>query len=212
MNIRRLSCAIIATALLAVTVQAFTSSSASATPPNIPSAATATSELATLTVAAVSNTTTYDRALFPTWDTISGTCNTRETVLKRDGSGVVVNSACTATSGSWYSPYDGATWTAASDLDIDHVVPLKNAWISGAYAWTTAKRESFANDLTRPQLIAVTDNVNQSKSDKSPDVWKPPLTSYYCTYARMWVAVKYYWALKITSAEKSALTSMLNTC
>jgi len=58
----------------------------------------------------------------------------------------------------------------------------------------------------------VTDNVNSSKGDKSPDAWKPPLTSYYCTYARMWVAVKYYWALRITSAEKTALTSMLNTC
>lgn len=52
-----------------------------------------------------------------------------EYVLQRDGTNVVVNSACTATSGTWYSPYDGATWTAASDVDIDHMVPLKNAWI-----------------------------------------------------------------------------------
>ena len=73
------------------------------------------------------------------------------------------------------TPYDGANWTAASDLDIDHVVPLKNAWISGAWAWTSSKRESFANDLADPQLIAVTDNVNQAKGDKSPDAWKPPL-------------------------------------
>ncbi len=65
----------------------------------------------------------------------------REYVLKRDGSNVVTNSACTATSGTWFSPYDGATWTAASDVDIDHMVPLKNAWISGANAWTTAKRQ-----------------------------------------------------------------------
>lgn len=55
-----------------------------------------------------------------------------EYVLKRDGTNVVVSSACTATSGSWLSPYDGATWTAASDLDIDHMVPLKNAWIVSA--------------------------------------------------------------------------------
>jgi hypothetical protein len=176
------------------------------------SAALVVALLATLTVAAWTHTTTYDRDLFPTWDTISGTCNTRETVLKRDGAGVVVNSACAATSGSWKSPYDGATWTAASDVDIDHMVPLKNAWISGAWAWTTAKRESFANDLTDPQLFAVTDNVNQSKSDQAPDAWKPPLSSYYCTYAKAWVRVKYVWALTVTSAEKSALTSMLATC
>src|SRR5262249_49403096 len=159
---------------------------ATATPPGIPSATTARSELATLTVAAWTHTTTYERSLFPTWDTISGTCDTRETVLKRDGTGGGVNSARTATAGTWYSPYDGATWTAASDLDIDHIVTLKNAWESGAWAWTTSKRESFANDLTDPQLIAVTDNVNESKGDRSPDAWKPPLSSYWCTYARMW--------------------------
>ena len=185
---------------------------AAATPPGIPSAATAKSELSTLTVAASTHTTTYDRDLFPHWHTVTGACNTRETVLKRDGSGVVVDSACAATSGSWYSPYDGATWTLASDVDIDHMVPLKNAWISGAWAWTTTKRESFANDLTNPQLIAVTDNVNQSKSDQAPDTWKPPLSGYHCTYARMWVKVKYVWALTVTSAEKSALTTMLGTC
>lgn len=165
-----------------------------------------------------------------------------EYVLKRDGTSVVVNSACTATSGTWLSPYDGASWTAASDVDIDHMVPLKNAWIvsfpatpppvcsssrflrtltsapfprffqSGASKWTTAQREAFANDVTRPQLWAVTDNVNQSKSDKSPDAWKPPLSSFYCVYARSWVQVKSYYDLTISSAEKTALTSMLNTC
>jgi hypothetical protein len=198
--------------LLATLAQLGFGAPAYATPPGIPATSAAKTQLAALTVAAWTHTTTYDRDLFPTWDTISGTCNTRETVLKRDGTSVVVNSACTATSGRWYSPYDGATWTAASDVDIDHMVPLKNAWISGAWAWTTAKRESFANDLTNPQLWAVTDNVNQSKSDQSPDSWKPPLSGYYCTYAKAWVRVKYVWALTVTSAEKSALTSMLGTC
>lgn len=60
------------------------------------------------------------------------------------------------TSGSWFSVYDGATWTASSDVDIDHLVPLKEAWLSGARDWTTAQREALANDLTRPQLLAVT--------------------------------------------------------
>jgi len=198
----------LATALL-VTLMA---SPADATPPGIPSTSAAKTQLAALTVASSTHTTTYNRDLFPHWITISGTCNTRETVLKRDGSSVLVSSACASTSGNWYSPYDGATWTAASDVDIDHMVPLKNAWISGAWAWTTSKRQSFANDLSNPQLIAVTDNVNQSKSDQSPDTWKPPRTSYYCTYAKMWTRVKYVWSLTITSAEKSALTSMLATC
>jgi Protein of unknown function (DUF1524) len=208
----RLASVLLAITLLTVGVLVTTAAPAAATPPGIPSATTARTELAALTVAAAGSGTGYSRDLFPHWHIVAGTCDTRETVLKRDGTGVVTSSSCAATSGTWRSPYDGATWTAASDVDIDHVVPLKNAWISGASSWTTSKRESFANDLTHPQLIAVTDNVNQSKGDKSPDAWKPPLASYHCTYARMWIQVKYTWALRITSAEKSALSTMLNTC
>ncbi|GAA1499748.1 HNH endonuclease family protein [Dactylosporangium maewongense] len=183
-----------------------------AAPSGIPSKATAQSWLTALTVATEGSSSGYSRDLFPHWITISGACDTRETVLKRDGTSVVTSSSCAATSGRWYSPYDGATWTAASDVDIDHVVPLAEAWRSGASSWTTAKRQSFANDLTRPQLIAVTDNVNQSKGDKDPSTWQPSLSSYRCTYAKMWIAVKYYWALKLQSSEKSALQTMLNTC
>ncbi|MEJ2854773.1 MULTISPECIES: HNH endonuclease family protein [unclassified Saccharothrix] len=185
---------------------------AQATPPDIPSAATASAELAALTVASEGSTTGYSRDLFPHWTTISGTCNTRETVLKRDGSSVVTDSSCAAVSGRWYSPYDGATWTVASDVDIDHIVPLAEAWRSGASSWTTSRRQSFANDLSGPQLIAVTDNVNQSKGDQDPALWKPPLTSYWCTYAKMWVHTKYRWGLKVNSAEKTALQSMLGRC
>ncbi|KAJ3042640.1 hypothetical protein HDV00_006919 [Rhizophlyctis rosea] len=148
------------------------------TPPGIPSGSTAQSELATLTVKAAGSLTGYSRDLFPHWITQSGTCDTRETVLKRDGTSVVTDSACAATSGRWFSPYDGATWTLASDVDIDHMVPLANAWISGASSWTTSRRQAFANDLINPQLWAVTDNVNQSKGDRSPDLWKPPLSEY----------------------------------
>jgi hypothetical protein len=98
------------------------------TPPNIPTTSSATSLLAGLTVKAQGSQDGYSRDLFPHWITQSGTCNTRETVLKRDGTSVVTDSACVSTSGTWKSPYDGATWTAASDVDIDHVVPLSNAW------------------------------------------------------------------------------------
>jgi hypothetical protein len=100
----------------------------SAEPPNIPASTTASTLLTNLIVAPQGPQTGYSRDLFPHWITISGTCDTRETVLKRDGTGVVTSSACASTSGTWFSPYDGATWTAASDVDIDHVVPLSNAW------------------------------------------------------------------------------------
>lgn len=158
--------AALAVALGAAAVLVATATPAQATPPNIPSATTAASRLAVLTVAAESHQSTYDRALFPHWITVSGTCNTREQVLKRDGTNVVVNSSCAAISGTWRSPYDGATWTAASDVDIDHMVPLAEAWASGAWAWTTAQRQAYANDLGGPELWAVTDNVNQAKGHR----------------------------------------------
>jgi len=207
---RRLSILAALTGVM-TSVALFNGPTASAALPTPVSAATARTYLASLTVA-TEDRTGYDRDLFPHWITQSGTCNTREVVLKRDGTNVVQDSACAATSGSWYSEYDGATWTAASDLDIDHLVPLAEAWDSGASGWTTARRQSFANDLTRPQLIAVTDNVNQSKSDQDPATWIPSRTAYRCTYFRAWVQVKYYYGLSVDSAEKSALTSYLASC
>ena len=207
---RRLSILATLTGVIAA-VGLFNGPAASAALPTPFSAATARSYLSQLTVATESRTG-YARDLFPTWITISGTCNTREYILKRDGTNVVTNSACTATSGSWYSPYDGATWTAASDLDIDHLVPLAEAWDSGASQWTTSERQAFANDVTRPQLLAVTDNVNQSKGDQDPATWVPSRTAYVCTYVRAWVQVKYYYDLSVDSAEKSALTNYLANC
>ncbi|AWW39811.1 MULTISPECIES: HNH endonuclease family protein [Streptomyces] len=189
----------------------FSAPTASAALPTPVSAATARSYLAQLTVA-TENRTGYNRDLFPHWITVSGSCNTRETVLKRDGSNVVTDSACAATSGSWYSPYDGATWSAAADVDIDHLVPLAEAWDSGAGSWTTSRRQSFANDLTRPQLLAVTDNVNQAKGDQDPATWMPSRTAYRCTYVRAWVQVKYYYGLSVDSTEKNALTNYLASC
>ncbi|MFF7973480.1 DUF1524 domain-containing protein [Streptomyces sp. NPDC007905] len=207
---RRLSILAALTGLIA-SAALFNSPSASAALPTPVSAATARSYLSQLTVA-TENRTGYNRDLFPTWITISGTCNTREYILKRDGTNVVTDSACAAKSGSWYSPYDGATWTAASDLDIDHLVPLAEAWDSGASKWTTAQRQAFANDVTRPQLLAVTDNVNQAKGDQDPATWIPSRSAYVCTYVRAWVQVKYYYDLSVDSAEKTALTNDLASC
>ncbi len=199
-------------AALAALTSLLNAPTAQAAPPAPISASAARAYLATVTPKAEGSTSGYSRDLFPHWSTVSGSCNTRETVLKRDGVNVVQDSACAAVSGSWYSEYDGATWTAASDLDIDHVVPLAEAWRSGANSWTTSKRQQLANDLTRPQLIAVTDNVNQAKGDLDPGKWLPSRTAYRCTYARMWVNVKQYYGLSMDSGEKTALVNILNGC
>lgn len=170
--------------------------------------------------------TGYSRDEFPHW-IASGGCSVREIVLDRDGSNVVQDSSCAATSGSWRSPYDGATQASASDVDIDHMVPLANAWIvsqlyigrtfadskkSGADSWTEVRRREFANDLTSPRLWAVTASVNRAKSDSPPNTWKPPLATFHCTYARRWIAVKYKFSLSVTIAESSALSDMLSNC
>ncbi|MEU9758998.1 HNH endonuclease family protein [Streptomyces sp. NPDC047985] len=208
---RHLAVAAASTAL-AATTGLLNAPTAQAAMPTPVSASTARTYLSQLTVAAEGSSDGYSRSKFPHWITQSGACNTREVVLERDGTNVQQDSNCAAVGGSWYSEYDGATWTLASDLDIDHVVPLAEAWRSGASGWTTAERQGFANDLTRPQLIAVTDNVNQAKGDKDPADWLPPRSSYGCTYARAWVHVKHYYDLDVDPAEKSALQAILNNC
>ncbi|WP_240139804.1 HNH endonuclease family protein [Streptomyces sp. MUM 178J] len=201
-----------ASVALAAAAGLVTAPTAQAAPPAPVSASTARSYLNWLTVEAEGSSSGYSRDKFPHWITQYGYCNTREVVLDRDGTGVEQASNCSAVSGSWYSPYDGATWYAASDVDIDHVIPLAEAWRSGASSWSTSARRAFANDLSNPQLIAVTDNVNQSKGDKDPAEWMPPRSSYHCYYARMWVDVKYEWDLSVDPAEKNALQSVLNGC
>ena len=159
--------------------------------------------------------TGYNRDLFPHWIDADGDgCNTRYEVLIAEAvTTPTVGSGCSLSGGRWTSYYDGASWTAPADLDIDHVVALAEAWDSGARNWTTAQRQAYANDLGDARsLAAVTDNVNQSKSDKDPAEWKPSLSSIWCLYARSWIDVKFTYLLTVDSAEKSALSSMLDRC
>jgi hypothetical protein len=200
------------TAVAATTAWILGTGPALAYPPTPPSASTAATQLASLTVKTEGSTTGYSRDLFPHWITQSGTCDTRDQVLKRDGTGVTVDSQCEPTAGRWYSVYD-ATWVNDdSSVDIDHIVPLAEAWKSGANSWTTSRRQQFANDLSISQLIAVSASSNRSKGDKDPSAWKPPNTSVHCIYAREWIWVKYTYGLSLQSTEKTALQQMLGTC
>jgi hypothetical protein len=185
---------------------------AQAEPPAPPSAAEAKTMLGELTEQDEGSMDGYDRDKFPHWIDQGDGCTTREAVLKRDGDDVETGSDCYPTSGSWTSPYDDGTWTQPSDVDIDHMVPLAEAWTSGASEWTQDERQGFANDLEISQLLAVTDNVNQSKSDQDPAEWLPPNTDFHCTYARMWVWVKSTYQLTTDSAEKAKLTEVLDSC
>lgn len=114
---------------------------------------------------------------------------------------------------SWFSAYDGATTTNPSLFDIDHMIPLAEAWASGAKRWNDDRRTGFANDLAyRPSLIAVSASSNRSKSDRDPAEWMPPRTSYRCTYLVHWVAVKYRWGLSVDQVEKRSIRNGLKGC
>jgi hypothetical protein len=126
---------------------------------------------------------------------------------------VTVGPNCDIEGGRWYSAYDGQTLTDASDIDIDHVVALAEAWDSGASSWRSDRRKAFANDLGfGGSLIAVSSSSNRSKSDEDPAEWQPPVASYRCEHARIWVAVKKRWELTADQQEISALNEMLATC
>ena len=98
-------------------------------------------------------------------------------------------------------------------LDVDHMVPLGNAHVSGAWRWNDAQRERYANHLADPQhLIAVTASANQSKGARGPENWKPDDQSYWCQYAVDWITIKDAWNLTVTAQEHRALVDMINTC
>jgi len=168
-------------------------------------------QLAQLTVAKAGSMRGYSRERFPHWRETGRNCNVRDEVLRRDGTGIKL-SGCNVVGGSWLSLYDNRTFTDPQSLDVDHMVPLANAWRSGAAGWTERQREDFANDLDRPQLRAVSQTANRAKGDQDPSQWKPPNRRYWCRYAQDWIVVKLHWRLTITSTEKAALTKMLETC
>ncbi|HEU4426076.1 MAG TPA: HNH endonuclease family protein [Pilimelia sp.] len=168
-------------------------------------------QLAQLTVSSPGSMRGYSRARFPHWRESGPNCNVRDEVLQRDGENVKLR-GCNVVEGVWLSPYDNRSYTDPQAVDIDHVVPLANAWRSGAATWTDDRRKEFANDMRRPELRAVSRTSNRAKGDQDPSQWKPPYERYWCRYAQDWVAVKTYWRLTVTVAEKSALTTMLETC
>ena len=123
------------------------------------------------------------------------------------------NKQCKVESGQWTDPYTGGMFTDPMDLDVDHMVPLKNVHRSGGWRWSFGKREAYANDLSHSEhLIAVKASANRSKGAKGPDQWKPSNEAYHCQYARDWEAVKSRWGLSMTAVEAAAVEEMKATC
>ncbi|MFJ2819066.1 HNH endonuclease family protein [Streptomyces sp. NPDC087294] len=156
----------------------------------------------------------YDRVRgFGGWiDADKNGCNTRKEVLLDEAvDAPVVGPKCALTGGRWYSYYDNVYKTG--NLDIDHVVPLAEAWDSGASAWTKAERVAYANDLTDPvHLVAVTDSLNRQKADKDVADWLPPYTPARCRYITEWAHIKTRYHLSVDAREKDVLTEYAATC
>lgn len=156
----------------------------------------------------------YRRSLFPHWDELQNGCSVREQVLRTESrvTPTVDRRTCKISAGSWFSTYDGKTLSNPSEVDIDHVVALKEAWDSGARSWSPAKRRAYANDLGDERaLIAVSARANRAKSDKDPAQWLP-IPAARCEYVSNWVAVKSRWGLSIDVVEKAALEKVAATC
>jgi len=152
----------------------------------------------------------FDRKDWPHWIDEDGDCqDTRAEMLIKYNTGELKfkrNKECNVSWGRWVCPYTGKELTKASDVDIDHVVPLANAHRSGGATWTREQKREFANDPLN--LLVVDDAANQAKGDKGPDEWKPESKRYWKEYAWRWKTVKEKYNLTISRPETWALIEM----
>lgn len=160
----------------------------------------------------------YDRELyFGSWTDEDGDCqNTRAEVLIQESLSVLgfrSSSNCVVDNGEWLDPYTNNLYYFANELDVDHVVPLYNAWQSGAYLWNDFKREDFANYMIfEDHLIAVDKYQNRQKGAKDPSEWMPANSDFHCEYVAIWIEIKYLWELTITSSEYKFLDTVISSC
>jgi hypothetical protein len=157
----------------------------------------------------------YDRALFEHWVDVDGDgCDTRREVLIRDSlTPATIGAACNIEEGAWYSAADGDTLTNPASLDINHVVPLKEAWASGAHAWSPERRRAFANDIDDERTLqAVSAGVNRQQGDADPASWLPADRDVACQFVTDWVAIKARWGLSVDETERNAISATLEAC
>ena len=168
-----------------------------------------------LPVAAEKNTG-YDRdRYFGDWKDTNRDCqNTRAEVLIQESkvrTTYTTSRRCTVRSGKWVTNWDNRTHYSASAVQIDHLVPVHEAWGSGARSWSQARRAAFYNDLGDGRLLnAQTSNLNSAKQAKGPEDWMPARNR--CKYVADWVAMKIRWGLKADSRERAALIRYADSC
>lgn len=159
----------------------------------------------------------YSRDLFGgAWIDADGDCeDTRAEVLAAESEVVVTvdDGGCRVVAGRWTDPWSGHQLVDASTVDVDHMVPLADAWRSGAWAWSGPQRIAYANDLTDPgHLVSVSAALNRGKGDSHPAEWRPPDPATWCEYALTWSRIKARWNLTVTPEELAALGEMAARC
>jgi hypothetical protein len=157
----------------------------------------------------------YQREEWPHWREAKGCINVREEVLIREGREPVKLSTngCAVESGLWRDSYTGQMLRDPGRIDIDHMVPLEEAFQSGGYAWDRNRRADYANDLSdRRTLIAVSREANRAKGSKGPEEWLPPDDAFRCHYVADWIAVKARWSLTMDESERVAVGNILAAC
>ena len=163
----------------------------------------------------------YDRRKYRHWTDDNRDCiDTRGEVLLRDdisGTAKPVRSGsgnkCRITGGQWIDPYTGSKISNAKEIDIDHLVPLKNAHESGAWSWSAERKREYANYLDNNyHLIAASAAENRRKGDKGPEGYLPPASEIRCEYVQNWIAVKREWGLRLPAAEKNTVEDILTSC
>ncbi len=158
--------------------------------------------------------TGYDRSEFGSdWAMVQG-CDTRDIILYRDLTNTTLEDECTVISGVLQDSYTGETIqfskSRSSDIQIDHVVALSDAWQKGAQQLTRDQRIKLANDPL--ELIAVSGKANQIKSDGDAATWLPSNKSFRCEYVARQIAVKQKYSLWVTQAENEAMNRVLQDC
>ena len=156
----------------------------------------------------------YDRYQYGHWKDFDGDCqNTRHEILIESSDISIqfkTEKKCVVVSGAWYDPYTSKNFKKAKEIDIDHVVPLKEAHISGASGWTKEKKRQFAND--EENLLAVSRSANRSKGAKDPAQWMPKNEAFHCEYIKKWVAVKEKYMLYMDRNEQQKINRLLAGC
>lgn len=218
-KVRRTVVAIILTISMAVGLLLHPDLQQPMTPPVSPGAeirGDAANALTQLEVKGRAPKTGYDRSLFGDgWSSERG-CDTRNVILQRDLADTAINEQCQVVAGNLNDPYTGKTINfergaaSSSDVQIDHVVALSDAWQKGAQQLSQAEREALANDPL--ELLAVDGASNQQKSDGDAATWLPSHKPFRCQYVARQIAIKKKYTLWVTSAEKEAMVRVLALC